>query len=63
MKQTRLQTAAILTEAAGILVCAAGILVEILARAHVGLVLITGGSVCFGLGGFLWVKVGKILKK
>ena len=44
-------------EILGILVGAAGVAVEIAYQADVGIIMITVGSVSFGVGSGLWAKV------
>jgi len=48
---------AICLETVGICAILAGISVEVALGAHIGWVLITGGSVTISTGGLLWAKV------
>ena len=53
----RLTKGAMIIEIVGIAVVGAGIGIEIGYGAHVGFMLITGGSLLVALGGVIWAKV------
>lgn len=60
-----MKTIAISIELLGIAVIGAGIAVEIVYQASIGLIAITVGSLLIAMGGFVWAKIipqGALLK-
>ncbi len=55
-RNIKLWVATVLIEVAGIIVVSGGIGVELAMHAHIGLVMITIGSLCFGTGGAIYAK-------